>query len=98
VITVADARTHPARGRLTGYVGIRALEDFSVMAEPIELQGGDGLLLCTDGLYKCLGMAQMGRCMGGGAKASAGALIRAIVKKRLKGQDNATALVLKCAK
>jgi PPM family protein phosphatase len=96
VITVADARTHPARGRLTGYVGMRALEDYSVIAEPLVLQGGDGLLLCTDGLYKCLGAAGIARCMGGGAKASAGTLIRAIVKKRLNGQDNATALVLKC--
>jgi protein phosphatase len=98
VISVADARTHPARGRLTGYIGPRSLEDYSIVAEPLELLRGDGLLLCTDGLYKCLDIGEMGRCMRDGAEASAGALIKAVIKKRLRGQDNATALVLKRAR
>jgi serine/threonine protein phosphatase PrpC len=74
---------------------MRALEDYSIMADPIELQKGDALLLCTDGLYKCLDNAQMGRRISGSAQASASALIRAVARKHLKGQDNATALVLK---
>jgi protein phosphatase len=95
VISVADARTHPDRGRLTGYIGIRALEDYSISPLAAEFQCGDGLLLCTDGLYKCLDPAQMGRCMGVGAASAAGALIRSVARKRLNWQDNATALVLK---
>ena len=95
VISVADARTHPARGRLTGYVGMRALEDFSIAVQAAEIRRGDGLLLCTDGLYNCLDEGQMGRCLRGSAAASAGALIRGVARKHIRGQDNATALVLK---
>ena len=72
VISVADARMHPGRGRLTGYVGMRALEDYSVMPEPVELLHGDILLLCTDGLYKCLDSGEMARLMRGGAESCGG--------------------------
>lgn len=95
VITEAEARMHPGRGYLTGYVGMRSMEDYSITPGCLALEAGDGLLLCTDGLYKCLDDAELRRCMVPGAAAAAGALIRFVVKKRLPGQDNATALVLK---
>lgn len=95
VISEADARTHPKRSYLTGYVGMQELEDYSIMPEAMEMVKGDGLLLCTDGLYKCLEEEQLSRCMGMDACGAAGAMIRQVAKKRLKGQDNATALVLK---
>jgi serine/threonine protein phosphatase PrpC len=95
VISVADARAHPARSRLTGYLGAHAPEDYSISAHSIALQAGDTLLLCTDGLHRCLGATEIVHGMGGSAAASAGRLIRAVVKKRVRGQDNATALVLK---
>jgi PPM family protein phosphatase len=95
VISPADARTNPSRGHLTGYIGMQELEDYSITPDPMEMLKGDGLLLCTDGLYKCLEEEQVCRCMSQDAYSAAGALIKQIVKKRLKGQDNATALVLK---
>jgi protein phosphatase len=98
VITEAEARMHPGRGYLTGYIGMRSMEDYSITPGGLALEAGDGLLLCTDGLYKCLDEAEMRRCMVPGTAAAAGALIRQVVKKRLPGQDNATALVLKWTK
>lgn len=98
VISEAEARQHPGRGHLTGYIGMRSLEDFSIMADAVELECGDGLLLCTDGLYKCLDEPEMRRCMGPSAASAAGAMIKNVLKKRLRGQDNATALVLKWVK
>jgi PPM family protein phosphatase len=95
VITQAEALQHPSRAHLTGYIGMRALEDYSITAAALDVQKGDGLLLCTDGLYKCLEEAQMCRCMGLNAFAAAEALIKVVTKKRLRGQDNASALVLK---
>ena len=96
VMSEADARSHPKRSHLTGYIGMRALEDYSIMAGPIEMKKGDGLLLCTDGLYKCLNEGELRRCMGGRSTfASAQTLIGLVARKRLKGQDNATALVIK---
>jgi serine/threonine protein phosphatase PrpC len=98
VITEADARMHPGRDYLTGYVGMRSLEDYSITPGALALEAGDGLLLCTDGLYKCLDDAELRRCMVPGAAAAATALIRGVVRKRLPGQDNATALVMKWTK
>lgn len=98
VITEAEARMHPGRGYLTGYVGMRSMEDYSITPGSLALEAGDGLLLCTDGLYKCLDEAELRRCMVPGPAAAAGALIRCVVRKRLPGQDNATALVIKWVK
>jgi PPM family protein phosphatase len=95
VISQAEAQHHPSRSHLTGYIGMRELEDFSITAGALTLEKDDGLLLCTDGLYKCLEETQMCRCMGMGAAVAAEALIKLVSKKRLRGQDNATALVLK---
>ena len=98
VITEADARTNPQRTHLTGYLGMRALEDYSVMASTLVMGRGDSLLLCTDGLYKCLEEEEMGRCLGRSAYGAAGALVGMVAKKRLRYQDNATALVLRWTK
>lgn len=95
VITEEEARIHPRRAHLTGYIGMRALEDYSIMADTLAMERGDSLLLCTDGLYKCLSEEEMCRCLNRGAFAAAGALIAIVAKKRLINQDNATALVLK---
>ena len=98
VITEAEARANPQRTHLTGYLGMRALEDYSVMASTVPIQRGDSLLLCTDGLYKCLDEEEMGHCLSRGAYSAAGSLIGLVAKKRLRYQDNATALVLRWTK
>lgn len=47
----AEAAVHPQRNVLQRAIGPRAEVIPEVRGEPLELQSGDGLLLCTDGLY-----------------------------------------------
>ncbi len=48
-ITLKEAESHPAKGYLTRYVGMEAEVDPDL--ESMELEPGDRLLLCTDGLW-----------------------------------------------
>ena len=95
VISVQQAKSQPNRGHLTGYIGMRELEDYSISSTATELLRGDGLLLCTDGLYKALPDYALRKYMSLGAEAAAVALIGALQRLNAKGQDNATALVIK---
>ena len=94
VITAAEAAANPRRGYLTGYLGMGALEDYSITTGPTRLLPGDRLLLCTDGLYRALEAAELTDCLSAPPVAAAGRLIGAVARHRLPGQDNATALVL----
>jgi protein phosphatase len=47
-ITAEEARTHPARGRLSRFVGMEG--EVYPDVQTVNLQGGDRLLICTDGL------------------------------------------------
>lgn len=48
-ITTQDAREHPQRHYITRAVGVEAELPFDIFS--IDLQPGDALLLCSDGLY-----------------------------------------------
>ncbi len=56
-ISVAEAQVHPARGRLTRYVGMK--EEVDPDIHTVRLQDGDRLLLCTDGLSGMISSAQI---------------------------------------
>ena len=95
VLSQTDAARHPSRNHLTGYVGMRELEDFSIAADAIPLKRGDTLLLCTDGLFRTLDARTLAKCMTGDAGRCAANLIGEAARLRRRGQDNATALVVK---
>ncbi|KPK65058.1 MAG: hypothetical protein AMK73_04115 [Planctomycetes bacterium SM23_32] len=56
-ITEEEARCHPMRGNLARYVGMGGEARPDIVT--VELQDGDRLLLCTDGLPDCVSQAQM---------------------------------------
>jgi serine/threonine protein phosphatase PrpC len=95
LISAEQAHTHPMRNFVECCLGGDPILPEMSLARRRPIEPNDVLLLCTDGLYKCLDHARMGRCMGGSASSAAASLVRAVARKRIKGQDNATALVLK---
>jgi serine/threonine protein phosphatase PrpC len=98
-MTPAEARRSPLARAITRAVGGRADRDEPSLRS-LELAGGDGLLvLCSDGLWCCLGeprqLADLVRRQPAGADALV--LARALVDHALArgGHDNVTAAVLR---
>jgi protein phosphatase len=60
VITSAEAEHHPQRNVLTSALGIgRNGASFETSSQAVQLQQGDTLLLCTDGLWGLVGELEM---------------------------------------
>ena len=96
-LTREEARVHPLKNRITQYVGLSP-EDGIVspsISDEIALQGGDVLLLCSDGLSDMVEDEQIGRILSQNPEmgAAATALVREAVSNG--GKDNVTAMCLK---
>lgn len=49
-LTLEEAHTHPQRSLITRAIGSEQVVDVDFLADPLELIGGDQILLCSDGL------------------------------------------------
>lgn len=58
-----DPRDLPNRSMLAGAIGADSQVPPSVLGDAVELQAGDVLLLCSDGLWENLREADMERCL-----------------------------------
>jgi PPM family protein phosphatase len=92
-------RQHPRRNVL--YASLGANEDLAdpyVSAEPIDLQPGDGLMLCSDGVWELLEDARLGELHATSADAGAWseALAGAIRASMPPDHDNYSACLLRC--
>jgi len=92
-------RQHPRRNML--YASLGANDDAAdpyVSTEPIDLQPGDGLMLCSDGVWELLEDARLGELHA--ASADAGAwremLVGAIRASMPPDHDNYSAFLLRC--
>lgn len=96
LLTKEQARKHPRGNVITQYIGMSQAEkprDF-VASQRINLQRGDRLLLCSDGITDLLSDAdilQVVRSSGTARDAVKGLSLRAM---ELSGKDNLTAIVL----
>lgn len=94
-ITPDEARTHPARGCVTRSVGMAG--------EPVpecrlvELQPGDRLLLCTDGLVGMLVDEEISRILAAGGELEAVCRRLVDAANEAGGRDNVTVLMLEWA-
>ena len=91
----ASLASHPMRHVLTNVLGARELMEMEVGER--ELQGGERLLLCSDGLHGALDEATIGRLLATDAtpKAMAEALVQLALDR--DGSDNVSALVVHVA-
>jgi PPM family protein phosphatase len=94
IVRSEDAQSHPQRHILTAALGSgkEIMPDSS--DQPIPLQPGDSILLCTDGLWSVVGEAELADAVRSNSPANG---CRAVVDMALErgGPDNVTVLVLR---
>lgn len=86
----------PQGEALTSYIGMGGGLEVDCRDRPLDLEPGDAVLLCSDGVYRALAEKELaGLCAGQTAREAAAGIIGRVEEKRLPGQDNATCAVLR---
>lgn len=94
-ITEEEARKDPQRDALTSYIGAgEEIEEMDFGAVPLELGGGDKIILMSDGVYHSLTEEEMAESMKLSVEKAAMQLGMKIEEKRKKNQDNYTAVIV----
>lgn len=96
-ISQEQADADPKKEALLSYLGIGGIEYLDVSANPILLQPGDTVLLCSDGLYRSVSqneMAEIIRAAGKDMQTAAARLTASAIQKGKRHQDNTTAVLL----
>ena len=91
-ITPEEAQTHPARGRLSRYVGMEG--EVYPDVQTVQLQAGDRLLLCSDGLTNMVPDGQIVQLLQVNAEVEAACKGLVNAANAAGGTDNITALVV----
>jgi protein phosphatase len=91
-ISEAEAREHPARGRVSRYVGMEGEVYPDVRVEV--LRKADRLLLCTDGLNGMISDAQIKRILTANRDPQQASQALVDAANRAGGEDNVTAVVV----
>lgn len=94
--TAADH--HTERYALDSFIGMRDLLDIERNRQPLPLQPGDLLLLCSDGIDGSLSADEIIDCLNAQPMLAAQQLCQAVLSKQKPAQDNLTAVVLACDK
>jgi protein phosphatase len=94
VISSAEAETHPQRHILTAALGAGGEVSPETPQQAIELQKGDVLVLCTDGLWSLISEDEIQNVVAGGKPREACQALIKMVKDR-GGPDNITVQVIR---
>jgi PPM family protein phosphatase len=94
IVRSEDAQSHPQRHILTAALGSGKEIEPDVSEHPVEMQPGDKILLCTDGLWSVVTEPELA---GAVLSNPPGQACRALVDMALErgGPDNVTVLVLR---
>lgn len=95
-ITRSEAENHPERGYLTSYLGIQNLPEIDRSEEPLILEPGDTVMLCSDGLYNTLSDNEIMETLQNSSVHTAELLVETVLSRNNPHQDNVTAVVLSC--
>lgn len=93
-ISLQEAENHPERSHLTSYLGLPDLIEVSQNEEPLLLEPGDRVLLCSDGLYDTLEDSSSAELLKGEGEGIAERIVGEVLKKGNRHQDNVTVIVL----
>jgi protein phosphatase len=94
ILSEAEAEAHPERSSLTSHLGAASLDEVDFNTEPLALQSGDCLLLCSDGLYRALRENEISTALQRSPSLAAEALVHSALGKQLPQQDNLTAVLM----
>lgn len=87
---------NPKRNALTAYIGMGSFRTVDRNEQPIFLQQGDKILLCSDGVYNALGDDALISLLSSDAVTSAERIRQAVISQEIPSQDNFTAIILEC--
>ena len=96
VIDKERAISDPDAPRLTSFVGIDRLTEVDLNLRPMELQRGDVLLLCSDGISGVLTPPELLECMSLDPEEGVRLLEGMVLEKNVMGQDNFTGILIAC--
>src|SRR5579863_6040408 len=94
IVRSEDAESHPQRHILTAALGSGREVLPDVPEQPLSLEKGDLLALCTDGLWSMVSEQELAAAMRSGTPAEASAALVNLALER-GGPDNITVLVLR---
>jgi protein phosphatase len=94
IVRSEDAESHPQRHILTAALGSGREITPDAPEQPVALQEGDQLILCTDGLWSVVGEPEISRIVQAEAPTDA---CRTLIRKALElgGPDNVTVIILR---
>ncbi|NLO40788.1 MAG: SpoIIE family protein phosphatase [Ruminiclostridium sp.] len=93
-ISVDEAQNDPNRAALTSYIGIDELTEIDRNLEPIQLQPGDRVVMCSDGLFSTLSVDEITQALINSPQEAAQEMVDQVVQKDRMYQDNVTVIVL----
>jgi protein phosphatase len=93
-ISAEAALSHPDRKALTSFVGLKLLNEVDRSLKPLILQGGDKVLLASDGLFNALSDNEIAEELLLEPQAACDALIQKVLSRNLSHQDNVTVLCI----
>lgn len=92
-----DADLHPQKNALTSFLGLPFLSEIDFNVQPLQLEEGDIILLCSDGLHGFVLEEEISAVLQQKEAYSAQALIDFVLEKKHPFQDNVTVATLTCA-
>ncbi len=95
-ITLREAEEHPERNHLTSYLGLPELLEIDQNKEPLSIETGDQLMLCSDGLYNTLNEDEIKSVFEAAYDDPATKMVESALSKDNPYQDNITVVVFSC--
>ncbi len=95
IMTEEEAKHHPRSHILNSAVGCHPDALVDILPEPIELTGGDVLMLCTDGLHGLIEDDAIAKVLSSDLDAQAMADVLVEMALRAGGTDNVTVQIIK---
>lgn len=98
LITEEEARSNPSKGALVSFIGMGGVKHVCSNTNPIKLCPGDYILLCSDGLYRCLSnkaIVEILEGCGDDMLIAANRLVYGALSVNVKSHDNTSVIIIK---